>query len=132
MATNTSSVNVTSVEDLVDLEAPFHEVGILACAVSFLYLLPLLLRVEMPVYKDFADEMAAERKGHSDFAAFPATPWSALTLIVATVYYLVICSNERVFQSMQFTFGLCGPLQLEPKDAVFIDKMYNGGFMVGR
>ena len=33
---------------------------------------------------------------------------------------------------MQFTYGLCGPLRLSPRDAVFTDKMYNIGFTVFR
>ena len=33
---------------------------------------------------------------------------------------------------MAFTFGICGPLALSPRDAVVIDSCYNGGFMFGR
>ena len=56
--------------------------------------------------------------------------WAALALMA--LFFLSICGNERIFQSMQFTFGLCGPLDLEASEAVLTDKAYNGGFMLGR
>ncbi len=31
-----------------------------------------------------------------------------------------------------YTYGLCGPLALPPKEAVLVDTSYNGGFMIGR
>ena len=33
---------------------------------------------------------------------------------------------------MVSTFGLCGPLDLSPTEAVASDSFYNGGFMCGR
>ena len=33
---------------------------------------------------------------------------------------------------MATTFGLCGPLDLSPTEAVATDSFYNGGFMCGR
>ena len=51
---------------------------------------------------------------------------------LVAVFYTCIVGNERVFLSMQFTFGLCGPLHLDPAEAVITDKVYTGGFMVGR
>ena len=63
---------------------------------------------------------------------FPPTPYAPLTLTAIVLYYASICGSERIFQSMQFTYGLCGPLRLSPRDAVFTDKMYNIGFTVFR
>jgi hypothetical protein len=34
------------------------------------------------------------------------------------VFYAAICGSERMFQAIQFTFALCGPLKLNPQDAV--------------
>ena len=45
---------------------------------------------------------------------------------------LVFFCSERLFQSLEFTFGLCGPLKLSAKMAVIIDDCYNGGFFIGR
>jgi len=51
---------------------------------------------------------------------------------VVFMYYFVSCGVERIYQPMAYTFGLCGPLKLNPRDAVTIDSCYNGGFMAGR
>lgn len=83
----------------------------------------------LTVHKDFEAESPSSSKKPSPF---PATPLAPLTLPLVLVYYFCICSGERVFQSMQFTYGLCGPLALVPADAVVTDKMYNGGFFLGR
>ena len=48
------------------------------------------------------------------------------------VFFLISCGIERIFHSTVFTFGLCGPLQLDPKQAAISDNSYNGGFVVGR
>jgi len=53
-------------------------------------------------------------------------------LVVVFFYYFISCGVERIYQPMAFTFGICGPLSLEPRDAVVIDSCYNGGFMCGR
>ena len=48
------------------------------------------------------------------------------------LYYFISCGVERIIQSMVSTFGLCGPLDLSPTEAVASDSFYNGGFMCGR
>jgi len=55
-----------------------------------------------------------------------------LFLAVIFFYYFISCGIERIYQPMAFTFGICGPLALAPRDAVVIDSCYNGGFMCGR
>ena len=55
-----------------------------------------------------------------------------MSLGVIMVFFTSIVSCERVFHTMGFTFGLCGPLALPPALAVITDKCYNGGFLVGR
>ena len=67
------------------------------------------------MYKDFAEELRQKSKGLVAPSPFPPIPREALTLSLVAVYYFAICGNERVFQAMQFTYGLCGPLQLAPR-----------------
>ena len=55
-----------------------------------------------------------------------------LSLIVITLFFTSIISCERIFHTMGFTYGLCGPLGLVPASAVITDKSYNGGFLIGR
>ena len=53
-------------------------------------------------------------------------------LLPIVLFYLASCGSERLFQTMEFTFGLCEPLKLSSKEAVLTDDMYNGGFFIGR
>ena len=53
-------------------------------------------------------------------------------LATIVILYAASCGSERLFQTLQFTFGLCGPLQLSSREAVVTDKCYNGGFFAGR
>ncbi len=115
----------------VDIEAPWMELGAMTGLLGLVFLVPMFLPWKMPVHQDFAMELESKRDGQKR-KVFPATPYKWLTLAIIVVYYMTICGNERIFQSMQFTFGLCGPLSLSPRDAVFIDKMYNIGFTLGR
>ena len=55
-----------------------------------------------------------------------------ISLLVITLFFTSIISCERVFHTMGFTYGLCGPLELTPNLAVVTDKSYNGGFLFGR
>ena len=55
-----------------------------------------------------------------------------VTLALIMFFYLASCGSERLFQSLEFTFGLCGPLNLPASKAVITDTCYNGGFFVGR
>lgn len=53
-------------------------------------------------------------------------------LFLVFIFYAISCGIERIFQSMVFTFGLCGPLSLSPSEANTSDSAYNGGFLAGR
>ena len=53
-------------------------------------------------------------------------------LSAIAIFYGASCGSERLFQTLEFTFGLCGPLHLSSRQAVITDKCYNGGFFAGR
>ena len=55
-----------------------------------------------------------------------------LSLAVLILFFTSILSCGRIFHSMAFTFGLCGPLALQPSQAIITDKCYNGAFLLGR
>ena len=55
-----------------------------------------------------------------------------LFICLIFMYYVNTCGIERIFQSMSYSFGLCGPLKLDPSAAVITDTAYTGGFMSGR
>ena len=138
----------------VDIDTPFKEVGTVTMIASVLFLLPLCLKQKMPglnqllrsnlcgnsiisffpsVYEVFAKEI--KEKESQKLANSPSTPVIPCDIAVQAciiIFYFATCSSEMIFQSMQFTFGLCGPLQLSPSDAVKTDTAYTGGFMLGR
>ena len=110
---------------------PYIILSVIVVAVSLLFL-PLALctsskNFKMPVYKD--DEEDEDAKTKDDFPRL--FKWLPLIILVF-FFYALSCGIERIFQSTVFTFGLCGPLELQPKDASLSDNSYNGGFMVGR
>ncbi len=49
---NNTSSSGGAKNELLDLDAPFHELGVAAAVISLLYLLPLLLPGEMPGEQD--------------------------------------------------------------------------------
>ena len=55
-----------------------------------------------------------------------------VSIVLIVVFFAASCGSERLYQAIQFIFAMCGPLRMDPKDAVFTDECYNGGFMVGR
>ncbi len=57
---------------------------------------------------------------------------SSLIVVVVIMFYAVSCGSERLVQTMQFIFGMCGPLGLPPSTAVIADESYSTGFMIGR
>ena len=80
----------------------------------------------MPRFYDSDDAVAGKDLPDKDIKY-----WK-LFLVVVFFYYFISCGIERIYQPMAFTFGICGPLALAPRDAVVIDSCYNGGFMFGR
>jgi len=120
------------------VDEAFRELAYMSAAVGVFYLALLLLPGEIPVYEGYAEELhsrsssTASLKSKASSSAFQPAPRESLTLLIVALFYWSACGGERVFQSMQFTFALCGPLQLAPREAVMADKLYNGGFMLGR
>ncbi len=95
------------------------------CLVGFFFYVTLgLLPLKMPRYYEDHEAAAALTGSRIHY-------WK-LVVIGTTIYYILSCGIERVFQSMAYTYGLCGPLALSPSDAVITDTSYNGGFMAGR
>ena len=42
--------------------------------------------------------------------------WKSTFLVLVFFYYFVACGIERIYQPMASTFGLCGPLNLSPRN----------------
>lgn len=85
----------------------------------------------MPIHKSqFIGDSIHQKLSTADDLA-QMVEWSPL-LVLVFLFYVVSCSMERIFQSSIFTFGLCGPLLLDPRHALMADNAYSGGFMGGR
>lgn len=90
------------------------------CAVG--YLLLTRISVPMPVFANSTiTKNKAEKTGPPLIGLWPLI-----------IFYMASCGSERLFQTMEFTFALCGPLALSSQQAVITDDAYNGGFFVGR
>lgn len=125
---NLNQVEHSSVNDhiLDSIKWPYWIVFIGHILLCLGYFLVILLPCKMPVYEE--DETSEHQNKTSERPV-----WRDLHIFAALIsLYAAGCGSERLFQSMEFTFSLCGPLKLHPKQAVFTDECYNGGFMVGR
>ena len=57
--------------------------------------------------------------------------WKSL-LVMVYFYYVLSCGLEGFFQSMSYTFSLCGPLNMSPTEAALLNSVYYAAFMIGR
>ena len=57
--------------------------------------------------------------------------WKTL-LVMIYCYYVLSCGLEGFFQSMTYTYGLCGPLEMTTKEAAMLNSIYFGAFVFGR
>merc|ERR1719427_1389094 len=83
----------------------------------------------MPSYYDQEetemDERVVARPGLQGTRTF-------LALTAIYCYYLFSCGLEGFFQSMTYTYALCGPLSMTPASANTITAIYYAAFMTGR
>ena len=90
------------------------------------FLVLACLPYKMPSYYEYDAGSKNDVTGDKTIKHLP------LFFSVVFLYYVVSCGIERIYQPMATTFGLCGPLDLSPEEAVSTDSFYNGGFMTGR
>jgi len=83
--------------------------------------------LEMPSFYDKEENI--EEKASSKLKNIPR--WWVYMLLVY-VYYVLSCGLEGFFQSMTYTYGLCGPLKMSPSEANLLNGLYFGAFVVGR
>lgn len=57
--------------------------------------------------------------------------WKTL-LTMVYFYYVFTCGLEGFFMSMTYTYGICGPLKMSVSEAVLLNTLYYGAFLVGR
>lgn len=107
---------------------PYWIVAIGHIAFSVGYIIVNNLPYKMPVHEE--DE--SESNKNSKTSTSRSFKEDLFPIAAIIFLYAASCGSERLFQSMQFTFGFCGPLNLSPQEAVFTDECYNGGFMLGR
>eukprot|EP00090_Calanus_glacialis_P002229 TRINITY_DN11674_c0_g1_i1.p1 TRINITY_DN11674_c0_g1~~TRINITY_DN11674_c0_g1_i1.p1 ORF type:complete len:456 (-),score=102.67 TRINITY_DN11674_c0_g1_i1:161-1528(-) len=127
-AQNGVTVESTVADDVLipTIAWPFIISGAWCVIFSIGFLILARLPYKMPRFYDSDDAVAGKDLPDKDIKY-----WK-LFLVVVFFYYFISCGIERIYQPMAFTFGICGPLALAPRDAVVIDSCYNGGFMFGR
>ena len=57
--------------------------------------------------------------------------WGPFLLLVY-LYYVLSCGLEGFFQSNTYTYALCGPLSMSPKEANILNGLYLAAFLIGR
>lgn len=77
------------------------------------------------MYEEYVDEIKKDVPQSFDLSDI----WPMFFVVL---FYTTSVGSERVLHNIEFTFGICGPLKLSPTQAVFIDKCFNAGFMIGR
>ena len=115
-------------EELTQILIPLRILSGIIIATGLMHLINICLPYKMPVYETYAQDLKNKSLASGDLKELRDY---YLGLLLVT-FYFATCGSERLFQAMQFIFGLCGPLKLSPGEAVIIDKCFNGGFMTGR
>ncbi|XP_040577207.1 sodium-dependent glucose transporter 1A isoform X1 [Lepeophtheirus salmonis] len=129
---DTPHFEIDSLYGVQSIAWPFLIGGIFTVAASMGYIILATLPLKMPIfsYGDYSssspDQNEAPVQGKRVL-----THWKTM-LVFVFIFYVLSCGIERIFQPMAFTFGICGPLALQPAAAIIIDSCYNGGFMCGR
>ncbi|XP_075244517.1 sodium-dependent glucose transporter 1A-like isoform X2 [Convolutriloba macropyga] len=147
---SSSVVDASGESEVIDtsmIHWPFVIVGSFSIFASLLLAFLLCLPFHIPVFEETRkSQVLKEVNGSGDFKESKladieddeAPPEAtnvkiqAIFIVLIFAYYVTTCGIERIFQSMTYSFGLCGPLKLSPSAAVITDNAYNGGFMSGR
>ncbi|XP_075243439.1 sodium-dependent glucose transporter 1A-like [Convolutriloba macropyga] len=147
-ASDTSHQVEDEIVDTSMIHWPFVIVGSFSIFSALILAILLCLPFRIPVYEETRQsQISMEANGNSDQKQKRVTvaeddiegqpdagniKIQALFIVLIFAYYVTTCGIERIFQSMTYSFGLCGPLKLNPAAAVITDNAYNGGFMSGR
>ena len=83
--------------------------------------------IEMPRY--YSDE--TEDK-NPEVKTFTNVRFWKMLLVMIYCYYVFSCGLEGFFQSMTYTYGLCGPLEMTTQEAAMLNSLYFGAFVFGR
>lgn len=125
-----------------DIQGSFDimALGHVICAIG--YVLITLLPHEMPGDSDDEPDIQTsysitlfsvfEESTEEKSKAKKAKSQPTVVLVIVVLFYMVSCGSERIYGTMNYVFGLCGPLKLAPQEAIKTDESYSGGFMIGR
>ena len=84
-------------------------------------LFPVCCGFTMPTYQTVSQEEGdgdSSSATNSSIQSNKHSYKSKLIYILAFFYFTFSCGMESFFQSQTFTFGICGPHQLKPKEVV--------------
>jgi len=81
----------------------------------------------LPSFYD--DEENREEKTTSSVSSVPG--W-LYYLVAVYFFYVFSCGIEGFFQSMTYTYALCGPLAFQPWEANILSMVYLASFLIGR
>lgn len=132
-STPSSSISVASLpttyhELVPDIAWPYAVITVAHFATGVGFIILAVCGVEMPRYYDTVDSNDVVQKTDNR----PNSLNTRYLLILAFFYFAISCGIEAFFQSQTFTFGICGPLQLNISQAAMLSTVYFACFLVGR
>ena len=129
-SSNSDDLDNFKIENLTvidDIKWPYWIMSLGHCLCAFGYLIVMFLPYEMPVFNNTSQK----KETRNPFENF-IKDMNIQTYLSIITFYAASCGSERLFQSLEFTFGFCGPLKLTSQESVVTDDAYNGGFVIGR
>jgi len=124
------TLDLAEADKLPNLIWPFTIIAAINvfCALSYLCL--VIFGIPMPIYTAISQEEPL--KGASTNHENIRKQNSRIIYFLSFFYFAFSCGMEGFFQSQTFTFGICGPHLLSPKEAAVLTTVYFSFFLLGR
>lgn len=113
---------------VVGLSWPFLIISAFHLVPVAIFVLTVMCRLVMP---QFYENEKSEEAG-SETVKKKGVKYPNLILFLGLFFFILSCGIEASFQSQTFTFGLCGPHHLSPKQAASLTLTLSLAFLVGR
>ena len=123
-STTTEEFQHTMLGNIPSINWPYIIIGVWHFLTAFGMIALGISGIEMPRY-------SSEYSGEKSLKFTNVKFWKTLFVMIY-FYYFFTCGLEGFFMSMTYTYGLCGPLQMPPTEAGWLNSLYYGAFVFGR
>jgi len=134
LATDTTRVQESGHDDtgFPLIAWPFLIISIVHVLTAFGYLGLILGGLSMPRFYECISQDESALSFPTVTKQHKETMHSKVIFLLAFLYFSCSCGLEGFFQSQTFTFGICGPHQMEPGKAASLTTTYFACFLAGR